>query len=146
MSFASLSLSASVDQQTGQLSVFDVVDEIRTPQVPIHIQTLVLSIILDKSNIEAYSGKLFIHLITPDGKSNQIGNGDLKIPPEQKKLKAVFRLGGFPILQFGRHRFVLSWANDQMKKEGEALIDFDVIQVNQQTQPQVPGGNPGMLN
>jgi hypothetical protein len=33
-----------------------------------------------------------------------------------------------------------------MKKEGEALIDFDVIQVNQQTQPQVPGGNPGMLN
>ena len=47
-----------------------------------------------------------------------IGNGELKVPPDQKRLKAVFRLGGFPILNYGSHRFVLSWMNGAGQKEG----------------------------
>jgi hypothetical protein len=129
LGFCSLSQSASVDQQTGSLSVFDVVDEVRTPQVPIHMQSLVLSVVWEKTNPESYDGKIFIHILTPDGKQAMVGNGELKVPGEQKRLKAVFRFGGFPILAFGEHRFVLSWVNSAGTKEGEAIFDFDVLQV-----------------
>ncbi len=142
LSFAALSLSASVDQQTGSLSVFDVVDEVRTPQLPIHMQSLVLTICLEKKNAMAYDGKVFIHILTPDGKQSMIGNGELRVPAEQKRLKAVFRLGGFPVMQFGSHRFVMSWVNGGGQKEGEALLDFDVIQVAAEPGQGQAGGKP----
>lgn len=125
-SFSSLSLSASVDQQTGSLSIFDVVDEIRAPQVPIHVQTLVLTFVWEKLAAGHFDGRIFIHIITPDGKQGLVGNGELKIPNDQKRVKAVFRLGGFPLAQFGSHRFVISWVNAAGSKEGEELLDFDV--------------------
>ncbi len=83
----------------------------------------------EKTNPEAYDGKIFIHILTPDGKQAMVGNGELKVPGEQKRLKAVFRFGGFPVLAFGGHRFVLSWVNAGGTKEGEAIFDFDVLQV-----------------
>ena len=138
--FASLSLSASVDQQTGSLSVFDVVDEIRAPQLPIHVQTLVLTMAWEKLIAEHFDGRIFIHILTPDGKQALIGNGELKIPGEQKRVKAVFRLGGFPLHQFGSHRFVVSWVNAAGAKEGESLLDFEVIQAAEGAAP--PGHLP----
>jgi len=136
--FSSLSLSASVDQQTGSLSVFDVVDEIRAPQVPIHVQMLVLTLVWEKAvGAGHFDGRVFIHVLTPDGKQALIGNGELKIPAEQRRVKALFRLGGFPLLQFGSHRFVMSWVNAAGAKEGEDLIDFEVVQT-----PEVPGQSP----
>lgn len=138
--FSSLSLSASVDQQTGSLSVFDVVDEIRTPQVPVHIQMLVLSLVWEKApNAGHFDGRVFIHILTPDGKQAIIGNGELKIAAEQRRVKALFRLGGFPLGQFGSHRFVMSWVNAAGEKEGENLLDFDVVQV---AEPPSGPGNP----
>lgn len=128
--FASLSLSASVDQQTGSLSVFDVVDEVRTPQVPVHMQSLVLTLVWEKPTMNGhFDGRIFIHILTPDGKQALIGNGELKVPADQRRVKALFRLGGFPVLQFGAHRFVVSWVNAAGAKEGEKLLDFDVVQV-----------------
>ena len=139
--FSSLSLSASVDQQTGSLSVFDVVDEIRTPQVPVHIQMLVLSLVWEKApNAGHFDGRVFIHILTPDGKQAIIGNGELKIAADQKRVKALFRLGGFPLGQFGSHRFVMSWVNAAGEKEGENLLDFDVVQVAEA--PSGPGNPP----
>lgn len=135
--FSSLSLSASVDQQTGSLSVFDVVDEIRAPQVPIHVQMLVLTLVWEKPKDQGhFDGRVFIHILTPDGKQAMIGNGDLKIPADQRRVKAIFRLGGFPLLAFGSHRFVVSWVNAAGAKEGENLLDFEVVQVAE-------GGAPG---
>lgn len=126
-SFSALSLSASVDQQTGSLSIFDVVDEIRAPQLPIHVQTLVLTMVWEKIVAGHFDGRIFIHVITPDGKQGLVGNGELKVPNDQKRVKAVFRLGGFPLQQFGAHRFVVSWVNAAGVKEGEILLDFDVL-------------------
>ena len=60
--FASLSFGASVDQQTGGLSVFEIIDEIRAPQVPIQLPQIVISLSLEKTHEEASQGKLFIHL------------------------------------------------------------------------------------
>ncbi len=136
-SFSSLSLSASVDQQTGSLSVFDVVDEIRAPQLPIHVQSLVLTFVWEKLLSGHFDGKIFIHIITPDGKQGVVGNGELKVPNDQKRVKAVFRLGGFPLTQFGQHRFVISWVNAVGTKEGEELLDFEVAKA-----PEVPQGKP----
>src|SRR4051794_24075406 len=91
--FASLSIGASVDQQTGNLSVFDIVEEVRTPQVPIHLQSLVISLALEKRETTDFSGKMMIHLLTPDGSQQVVGTGEMKIPPDQKRMKAVFRFG-----------------------------------------------------
>lgn len=140
--FASLSLGASVDQQTGNLSVFDLVEEIRTPQLPITVQSLVISLALEKTVAGEAGGKLFIHVLTPDGKQTLVGNGEMKVPPEQKRLKAVFRFGGFPINHFGNHRFVLSWLGASGAKEGEAILDFEVIKVTQAAQGVAPDNNP----
>lgn len=132
--FASLSLGASVDQQTGNLSVFDVLEEVRTPTLPIQIQSLVISLALEKSEPKAFNGKMMIHLLTPDGKQQIVGNGDMKIPAEQKRMKAVFRYGGFPVVAYGPHRFVLSWIDQGNVKVGEAILDFEAVQVSQGAQ------------
>jgi hypothetical protein len=138
--FSALSLSASVDQQTGSLSVFDVVDEIRSPQVPFHMQAMTLTFVWEKLVSAHFDGRVFIHILTPDGKQALIGNGELKIPSDQKRVKAVFRLGGFPLVQFGAHRFVVSWVNAAGAKEGESILDFDVLKMPEQ--PQTAGENP----
>lgn len=132
--FASLSLGASVDQQTGNLSVFDILEEVRTPQLPINIQSLVISLALEKSEPKAFDGKMVIHLLTPDGKQQIVGNGDMKIPAEQKRMKAVFRYGGFPLAMYGAYRFVLSWIDGVGAKVGEAILDFECVQVTQVAQ------------
>jgi hypothetical protein len=138
--FASLSLGASVDQQTGNLSVFDILEEVRTPQLPIHIQSLVLSLALEKTEPMPFNGKMIIHLLTPDGKQQIVGNGDMKIPAEQKRMKAVFRYGGFPVVMYGPHRFVLSWLDQAGTKVGEAILDFECVQVSQAAQGVQPEG------
>lgn len=127
--FAALSLSASVDQQTGSLSVFDVLEEIRTPQLPIQLQSLVIAIALQKSDPVDFDGRMLIHLLTPDGKQQMVGSGEMKIPPEQRRMKAVFRFGGFPVVAYGTYRFVLSWLDASNKKVGEAILEFDAVQV-----------------
>jgi hypothetical protein len=127
--FSALAMGASVDQQTGTLSVFEIIDEIRSPELPIQIPNMVLALSLEKTNTGPSKGKVFIHLLTPDGKQNLLGQGDLGVPAEQKRLKAVFRFGGLPLQQFGNYRFVISWLNAENVKEGEALCDFEVIKV-----------------
>jgi hypothetical protein len=74
---------------------------------------------------------MVIHLLTPDGKQQVVGNGDMKIPAEQKRMKAVFRYGGFPLAHYGAYRFVLSWIDGAGAKVGEAILDFECVQVTQ---------------
>lgn len=142
LQFASLSLGAAVDQQTGNLSVFDVVEEIRAPQVPVQLQSLVISIALLKKEPTEFRGKILIHLITPDGRQAMLGSGDLEVPTEQRRMRAVFRFGGFPVLAFGAHRFVLSFMAESQAKVGEAILDFDVVQVTQVAQGVAPAEKP----
>ena len=140
--FASLSLGASVDQQTGNMSVFEMVEEIRTPQIPIQLQSLVIAISLQNTNATEFRGKIFIHILTPDGKQASVGNGDIHCPAEQRRMRAVFRFGAFPIAAFGAHRFVVSWVDQGGAKVGEAILDFDVMQVTQVAQGLAPSEKP----
>jgi len=136
--FAALSLSASVDQQTGSLSIFDMVEEIRTPQLPVHLQSLVISLAVEKRDPAAFNGKMMIHILTPDGKQQMVGNGEIGVPAEQKRMKAVFRFGGFPVTMYGNHRFVLSLLTATNNKVAEAVLDFEAVQVTQVGQAPVP--------
>jgi hypothetical protein len=146
LNFASLSLGASVDQQTGNLSVFDIVEEIRTPQVPVQLQALVISLALLKEANTEFKGKIFIHLLTPDAKQVVIGNGEIHVPAEQRRMRAVFRFGSFPVHNFGAHRFVVSWLDAGNRKIGEALLDFDVVQATQVAQGVTPSEKPSFVN
>jgi hypothetical protein len=142
LQFAALSMGASVDQQTGNLSVFDVVDEIRAIQLPFQLQSLVITLCLVKTQPETTDGKMFIHLLTPDGKQALVGNGEMAVPSDQRRMKAVFRFGNFPITQFGMHRFVLSWVGSGGAKQGEAILDFEVVQATQVAQGMTPSEKP----
>jgi hypothetical protein len=144
--FSSLSLGASVDQQTGNLSVFDVLEEIRTPQLPIQLQSMVISLAVEKSEPSDFTGKMVIHLLMPDGKQQMVGTGDMRIPVEQKRMRAVFRFGGFPIHHFGHHRFVVSCMSADGKKVAEAILDFDVVQVTQVAQGVPPAEKPSVTH
>jgi len=92
-----------------------------------------------------FDGRVFIHILTPDSKQALIGNGELKVPSDQRRVKALFRLGGFPLLQFGSHRFVVSWVNAAGVKEGETLVDFEVVKVGEAPAP-APTGAPGVTH
>jgi hypothetical protein len=137
--FLSLSIGASVDQQTGNLSVFEILEEIRAPQLPIHLQSLVISLALEKLETIEFFGKMLIHLFTPDGQQKAVGNGEMKIPLDQKRMKAVFRFAGFPMHQFGRYRFVISCVDQSGAKIAEGLLDFEVLQVNAQGTASISG-------
>jgi hypothetical protein len=151
MIFGGLSLGASVDQQTGSLSVYEIVDELRAPQVPFHVSSLVISMIFEKTVTDAAHSVIFIHLQTPDGKTQLLGNGDMTLPADRSRSKAVFRFGSFPVMSFGAHRMVVSWtAADKKTKVGESLFDFEAIQITQVAQGVGPGpnsqpGNKGSL-
>ena len=138
LQFASLSLSASVDQQTGNLSVFEIVEEIRAPQVPFQIQTLVIALSLYRSDPHQNGGMLSIDLTSPDEVVTRVGHGELGIPDQQRRMKAVFRFANFPIRQFGVYTFVLSWTGPTGEKEGEASLDFEVMQAESKTPPIPP--------
>ena len=51
-----------------------------------------------------------------------------------------------PGVVFGAHRFVLSWTNEAGAKQGEALLDFDVVQVTQVAQAPMPGDKPSVAH
>ena len=144
--FASLSFGAAVDQQTGNLSVFDVLEELRTPQLPVHLQSLVIALALQKQDAGEFTGKMLIHFLTPDGQQQLVGSGDMRIPTEQKRMKAVFRFGGFPVNSLGAHRFVVSCMGNSGTKVAEALLDFDVIQVAQVAQGVAPTDKPPLAH
>lgn len=143
LNFSSLSMGASVDQQTGNLSVFDVIEEVRIPQVPAHLQQMVISLCLEKTTPGEANGKVEIHVVTPDGQTQRVGNGELSMPETQKRMKAVFRFGGFPLRMFGDYRIVLAWTDPSGRKEGEAVFDFEVIQIQQVAQGVQPDSSEG---
>ncbi len=144
--FATLSLGASVDQQTGNLSVFDILEEVRTPQLPVQLPFLVISLIIEKKEPSNFEGKMLIHLFTPDGAQQMIGSGEMRVPAEQKRMKAVFRFGGFPVANYGNYKFVLSCVNESGNKIGEAILGFEAIQVAQVVQGVAPVEKPKLAH
>lgn len=144
--FSALSLSASVDQQTGVMSVFDVLEEIRAPKVPIALPSLVIALSMEKLIPEAFEGEIFIHHVLPSGQNHKVGSGGLKTPANQRRVKAVFRFGGFPIVEYGRHRIVVSWTNQKSEKIGEEIFDFDVLEVPAANQPKSDSENDSSPN
>lgn len=144
LNFASLSFGASVDQQTGALSVFEVIEEIRVPRIPAQLTSAVISLVLEKTGEGDFLGKFLIHVLTPDGKQQLLGQNELRIPNQQKRLKAVFRFGGFPLNDEGDYRFVVSWTDGGAEKIGEALLDFSVVQTPQVAQGVAPPSKPDL--
>ena len=136
LKFSSLSLGASVDQQTGNLSVFEVIEEIQAQKVPFQMPSMVIALALQNSGETEFNGEVMIHHLTPDNQQRQVGKGGLKIPSAQRRLKAVFRFGGFPIALYGNHRIVVSWLDSEKKKQGEAILDFEVKQAPEGPAPQ----------
>jgi hypothetical protein len=74
---------------------------------------------------------MLIHLMSPDGDQQIIGSGDIRMTPDQGRMKACFKFAGFPVAHFGSYRFVLSFVNAGGNKIGETILSFESIQVSQ---------------
>ncbi len=140
--FAGLSLGAAVDHQTSNLSLFDVLDEIRTAQIPCTLQTLVASFILEKQEAVDFNGKLLIQLVPPQQPALALGSGEIRMTADQRKMKAVFRFGSFPIHHSGTHRLVMACrpSVDQPTHPNtqpllEVSLSFDVLLLSQNPAP-----------
>ena len=128
-----LSLSSSIDQQTGNLSVFELVEEINTLQVPVLMQQLTLSIGLKKSEPKPFLGTMIIHMITPSNKVHKLGATEVKMESTSRKSsRTVVKFSNFPINEEGKTRFVVSLLDSENKKVAEGISDLEVIKVENQ--------------
>ena len=131
-SFNVLSVGASIDSQTGNLSVFDFIDEVRTPQLPILLQSLIINVGIQKLEPNRpFAGQILIHQVAPDGTSGVLAKGDLKISEDQQKMKIVFRFNGMQINQFGNYKFVVSILDQNNNKFLESISELDCVKIYQ---------------
>ncbi|MBN21857.1 MAG: hypothetical protein CL678_11305 [Bdellovibrionaceae bacterium] len=137
LEFACLSLGVAVDQQTGSLSVFDVLEEMRAPQVPFQIPTLVISMIFLNHTGQKREGSFDMEVLDSEGNRIKIGQGQLSFPPSRKRMKAVLRMGAFPIHHFGEQKLFVKWQGEGVGFSGEQEFGFEAIQM-----PQVAQGSP----
>lgn len=127
--FSVLSLSASVDSQTGSLSIFDQVDEIFSKSFPARLQSLVISFGLSTQNDDEKSGKILIHAITPSGQPTKIGEGKFSFSEKKENFKGCIRVNDILFEKEGKHRFVVSVLNSKNEKIAEVISDLNVKQI-----------------
>jgi len=130
--FGCVSLGASVDQQTGRLSVFDILEEVHSAQVPTQIPLLVISLLLERRNPEDSNLRFQLFHIPPSGGENLIGAGDLNFPARKSKMKAIFRFNHLPLADFGRHSIRVEWKNIDTQDESSWQGGFEVLAIRVQ--------------
>lgn len=117
---------SSVDQQSNNVSLFDVfealevginpVSNIKTvdnPEfnIPVQYQVVTLWTITDAKNNE---GEVRITLINPDGKEKILVNSDLKFPPGKRRMRSINQIQGLPVNKSGDCHFII-----ELKQEGK---------------------------
>ena len=141
--FAALSAGASVDQQTGRLSVFDVVEELKVPDLPLRVPNLVISLIAGKTTSKEIKGSMKVLLKDPSGRVRELGTNPIGFPENRKRLKAVFRFSGFPVEEAGVHILTVDYQGAAGKSLAKTEIEFSVLHVAGEFDRPSRGENPG---
>jgi hypothetical protein len=127
VSLCMLSLGSSLDKQSGSLSIFDVLEEIRVDKMPITIYNLSLSVGLKKLENKRFDGKLFVHVLSPEGESHTVGSSEISMGENTMTKRSVVKFTNFPISKFGKTRFVISVLNSSNEKISEGISDIEVF-------------------
>jgi len=135
---ATLSQGASVDQQTGRLSIFEVIEEIPVVSLPTYIPNAVIALILDKELADQSNIRFEIYHDAPGADSVQVASTPFKLPPDKRRIKLLFRFSGIPIQSLGSHKLRIELIDDNETKLVKSNLGIEVFQT-----PQVAHGAGG---
>lgn len=134
---AAIASGASIDSGTGNLTLFNVLEEIRVPQerLPISIPEVAFVGSFTRMDTSIDSMKFTLDYILPDGKTMNVNQSSTQFQGDRVRL--VMRLNGMPIEKLGRHKLRISWSWKSIKEEDDASFDIflDVLHFNQDSQP-----------
>jgi hypothetical protein len=129
VSFNILSIGSAIDNQSANLSIFEIIEEVRTEMVPCHLPLMSINVGIQKLEPKPFSCSFMIHLVAPDGTSFTIGQGSCHIPPNQQRLKMVVKFNGLVFKQFGTHKIVVSFLDQNKNKFLESISELECVQL-----------------
>lgn len=137
---------SSVDQQSNNVSLFDVFEALEVginpttnieppdnPEfnIPIQYQVVTLWTITDAKNNE---GEIRVTLINPDGKEKILVKSDLKFPSGKRRMRSINQIQGLPVNKSGDYHFIV-----ELKQEEKFQKVSDIpleVKLNIKTIPQ----------
>lgn len=124
---------SSVDQQSNNVSLFDVFEALEVginpaaniktsnnPELNIPIQYQIVSLwtIADAKN---NGGEVRITLISPDGEEKILVNSELKFPTGKRRMRSINQIQGLPVNKSGDYHFVVEL---KQEKEFQKVADL----------------------
>ena len=142
LNYAAIATGASIDNASGNVTLFNIIEDIRIPKdrMPVAIPELAFvgSFTRLEPNIQNMDFKL--EYLQPNGKNILINKSTTVFQGE--RMRVVIRLNGMPIEGFGRHKIRVSWnwkagSNDE-DTEGSFDIFLDAVEFEMPAPQQLP--------
>jgi hypothetical protein len=128
LNYAALATGASLDSATGNVTLFNVLEEVRVPKDRLPIAIPEVAFVGSFTRIEGQEAKMGFQLdyIMPGGKTITVNKSEPQFQGD--RMRVVMRLNGMPIEAFGRHKFRVSWRwGSDEDSEGSFDIFLDVL-------------------
>lgn len=129
--------SATVDQQTNQLSIFKVIETVQTPgPFPATLPKATFILVWIRDSGDSVENSIFrIKVKQPNGRTNIKEDGSFQSSFSEgiKRVRTIIDMVGFPVSGYGRHLVTIEKkAGSRWTEAGEVALDVE--------QPVVPPG------
>ncbi len=117
---------SSVDQQSNNVSLFDVFEalevdispasNVKVPDdnpefnIPVQYQVVTLWTRTDTKNAE---GQIQITLVNPYGKEKILVNSELKFPSDKRRMRSINQIQGLPVNKSGDYHFIVELKQEE---------------------------------
>ena len=137
LNYTTIATGASIDNSTGNVTLFNLIEEIRIPKdrMPVAIPELAFVGSFTRLDPSISQMKFKLEYLQPQGKTLPINESATVFQGD--RMRVVIRLNGMPIDHFGRHKLRLIWNwGSSDDTEGSFDIFLDAVEF------EVTGGNP----
>ncbi len=131
LNYAALATGASLDSGTGNVTLFNVLEEVRVPQDRLPIAIPEVAFVGSFTRLEPTVTKMGFTLdyIMPNGKTITVNKSEPQFQGD--RIRIVMRLNGMPVEAFGRHKLRLIWRWGHLalagSEEDDREASFDIF-------------------
>ena len=131
LNFAALATGAAIDSHTGNLTLFNMLEEVRVPKdrLPLAIPEVAFVGAFTRLDPSLTSIGFQLDYLMPGGRTIAVNKSETRFQGD--RMRVVMRLNGMPIEEFGRHRFRVQWswkgAGSSEDNEGSFDVFLDVL-------------------
>lgn len=132
LNFAALATGAAIDSHTGNLTLYNMLEEVRVPKerLPLAIPEVAFVGAFTRLDAGLASMGFQLEYIMPSGRVIDVSKSETRFQGD--RMRVVMRLNGMPIEEFGRHRFRVQWnwkgtSGDADDNEGSFDVFLDVL-------------------